>query len=135
VWRWLRRATGPAVARGSYCDAGCNFAFPSLCCSLASLCVALADIPQADQCFLAGGTPRIGTSCVSPDPECVPGQPCAGACRPATFAPPDFCCAGGAACTQRTLSDTESLASLLLQCGGTQVVERACVAGSCVSGG
>lgn len=120
---------------GPYCDAGCGFAFPSLCCGFASLCIALADIPQADQCFLAGGTPRIGATCVPTDPSCAAGQPCVGACQPTSFAATQFCCDGGDACTQRTLSDTEGVASLLLQCGASGVVEGTCVAGSCVPGG
>lgn len=127
--------SGERCDGGPYCDAGCGFAFPSLCCDYLSLCIALADIPQADQCFLAGGTPRIGTTCVSPDPSCVAGQPCTGACEPTTFAATAFCCDAGDACTQQTLSDTESLASLLLQCGAAGVVEGTCVDGSCVPGG
>ncbi|MBY0277621.1 hypothetical protein K2Z84_19990 [Candidatus Binatia bacterium] len=120
---------------GPYCDATCGFAFPSLCCAIGQqACMALADIAQADQCFLAGATPHIGASCVSPDPSCVPGQPCAGACTPATFAETRFCCDGGGTCSERTLSNTESLASFLLQCGPATLVEGRCVAGSCVPG-
>lgn len=120
---------------GPYCDATCAFAFPSLCCAIGQqACMALADITQADQCYLAGATPHIGASCVASDPSCVPGQPCAGACAPATFAATRFCCDGGGTCSERTLSDTESVASFLVQCGAATLVEGRCVAGSCVPG-
>jgi len=120
---------------GPYCDASCAFAFPDLCCSFAPVCVALDDIAGADQCFLSGGTPRVGTRCVSTDPECEPGSPCPGACTPSTFPPTSFCCDTGGSCTASTLSDTEGLAALLMQCGPGAVTEGACVAGSCVPGG
>lgn len=121
---------------GPYCEVTCRFAFPSLCCAVGQqACIALADIAQADQCFLAGATPHIGASCVSPDPSCVPGQPCAGACEPATFAATRFCCDAAGSCTERTLSNTESLASFLLQCGAPALVEGSCTAGGCVPGG
>lgn len=120
---------------GPYCDATCGFAFPSLCCAVGQqACIALAEIAQADQCFLAGATPHVGASCVSPDPSCVPGQPCAGACEPATFAATHFCCESGGTCSERTLSNTESLASFLLQCGAATLVEGRCVADGCVPG-
>jgi hypothetical protein len=120
---------------GPYCDPSCSFAFPSLCCGIGTqACVALDDITDADQCFLAGGTPHVGASCVSPDPTCVQGQPCAGTCQPATFAATTFCCDGGTSCTERTLSDTESLGSYLLQCGSAGLVEGSCVAGDCLPG-
>lgn len=120
---------------GPYCDAGCNFAFPSLCCEFATVCAAPVDIAQAEDCSAVGGTLRIGTTCVPDGGPCPPGQFCAGACEATTFPPTDFCCDGGGACTQSTHSSTESLSSLLILCGPEAVVEGTCVAGSCVPGG
>ncbi|HEY8515196.1 MAG TPA: hypothetical protein VIS07_06770 [Candidatus Binatia bacterium] len=120
---------------GPYCDAACDFAFPALCCEVATLCVAPADIAEAEQCFLAGGTLRLGTTCTREGAPCPPGQLCGGACEATTFPPTAFCCDGGGACTQSTHSSTESLASLLLQCGPEAVVVGTCVNGSCVPGG
>jgi hypothetical protein len=120
---------------GTYCTPTCGFAFPSLCCEItAEACIAIADITQADNCFLAGLTPHTGASCVSPDPSCVDGEPCAGSCQPATFPATTFCCDGGSSCSERTLTNTESLSSFLLQCGFSGLVEGSCVAGSCVPG-
>ena len=120
---------------GPYCDASCNFAFPKACCDFGPVCVSIPDIPHADQCFLNGGVPRLGTVCGAGDPECVPGQFCAGPCVAETFPPTKFCCDGGAACGESTLANTEAVASLLLQCGLEGVVQGSCVAGHCIPGG
>ena len=120
---------------GPYCDASCNFAFPQLCCEFGPVCVAVPDIPSGDQCFLAGGTPRIGARCIALDPGCPEGDPCAGSCTPDVFPATAFCCDGGSGCTQSTFSDTESLSFVLLQCGLEGVIQGTCVAGSCVPGG
>jgi hypothetical protein len=126
---------GESCDGGPYCTTSCAFAFPDLCCEFGPVCIAVADIAGADQCFLAGGTPRVGARCVSSDPQCEEGSPCAGACAPTTFPPTEFCCGAGGGCTERTLPDTESLARLLIECGAGGVVQGACVAGSCVPGG
>lgn len=120
---------------GPYCDPSCNFAFPQLCCEFSPICIAVPDITGADQCFLAGGTPRIGARCISNEPGCAEGEPCAGSCTPDAFPPTTFCCDGGAGCGESTFSDTESLSLLLMQCGLEGVIRGTCVAGSCVPGG
>jgi len=126
---------GESCDGGTYCDPSCSFAFPDLCCSFAPVCIAVADVSEADQCFLAGGTPRLGTRCVTADPQCEEGTPCVGSCEPTSFPATAFCCDGGSGCTESTLSDTEALSALLVQCGAGAVVQGACVAGSCVPGG
>jgi hypothetical protein len=119
----------------SYCDPSCNFAFPRGCCAIANVCTTIPDIATGDQCFLAGGMPSLGSDCGEP-PPCPVGEVCGGGCTPRTFPPTTFCCDLGATCTESTLSDAQSLASLLLsECGVGGLVQGTCDVDHCVPGG